>query len=118
MDEILKADYSQICGVKIFMGSSTGDLLVDNETALDNIFENCPALIATHCEDEATIRQNMEEYIAKYGDTLDARYHPLIRSAEGCYLFIFQGDKSCKETQLTTAYPAHQYRQGDGAIWQ
>lgn len=86
LDEILKADYSQICGVKIFMGSSTGDLLVDNETALENIFENCPALIATHCEDEATIRQNMEEYIAKYGDNLDAHFHPLIRSAEGCYL--------------------------------
>ncbi len=86
LDEIMKADYSRICGVKIFMGSSTGDLLVDKDTALDNIFRNCPALIATHCEDEATIRHNLEEYKAKYGDRLDASFHPSIRSAEGCYL--------------------------------
>lgn len=86
LDVIMKADYSRICGVKIFMGSSTGDLLVDNDTALDNIFKNCPALIATHCEDEATIRHNLEEYNAKYGFRLDASFHPSIRSAEGCYL--------------------------------
>ena len=97
LDEILKADYSRICGVKIFMGSSTGDLLVDNDTALDNIFRNCPALIATHCEDEDTIRHNLEEYKAKYGDRLDASFHPLIRSAEGCYLSSSKAVKLAKK---------------------
>jgi len=86
MDEILKADYSQICGVKVFMGSSTGDLLVDDEDALVNIFQNAPALIATHCEDEATIRRNLELFKEKYGENLNASHHPAIRNAEGCYL--------------------------------
>lgn len=118
LDEILKADYSNICGVKIFMGSSTGDLLVDNETALENIFENCPALIATHCEDEATIRQNMEEYIAKYGDNLDAHFHPLIRSAEGCYLSSSRAINLAKKHNSRLHILHISTGKGDGAIWQ
>lgn len=86
MDEILQADYSQICGVKIFMGSSTGNLLVDDDTALENIFKNCPTLIATHCEDEATIKNNLKIFKEKYGNLMDASFHPLIRNTEGCYI--------------------------------
>ncbi len=86
LDEILKADYSKICGLKIFMGSSTGNLLVDNEEALDKIFKNAPALIATHCEDESTIKNNLTLFKEKYGDNLNASHHPLIRSAQGCYI--------------------------------
>ncbi len=86
LDEILKTDISKICGVKIFMGSSTGNLLVDDEKSLENIFSKSPALIATHCEDETTIVNNNKYYVEKYGKEITSKYHPLIRSAEACYL--------------------------------
>ena len=86
LDEVLKTDPNTVCGVKIFMGSSTGNMLVDNPVTLDQLFANVPMLIATHCEDEQTIRDNMEAYKQKYGDQLDASYHPIIRDVEGCYL--------------------------------
>ena len=75
-----------ICGLKIFMGSSTGNMLVDNPSILEQVFSESPLLIATHCEDESTISQNNEIYQAKYGSQLDASYHPIIRSEEACYL--------------------------------
>src|SRR5690606_41925715 len=68
------------------MGSSTGNMLVDNESTLEGIFANSPILIATHCGDEATIRQNLARYQATYGDQLTPDMHPLIRSAEACYI--------------------------------
>ncbi|MBX7125001.1 MAG: dihydroorotase [Cyclobacteriaceae bacterium] len=83
--EVLKTDLHQVCGLKIFMGSSTGNLLVDDPAVLDEIFSRFPGLIATHCEDEPTIRHNLAEYKAKYGDDIPVQYHPLIRSEEGCY---------------------------------
>jgi len=83
---VLKTDPSTVCGVKVFMGSSTGNMLVDNEQTLTGIFSKCPMLIATHCEDEATIRQNIADYQTKYGDDMAIKYHPEIRSAEACYL--------------------------------
>lgn len=86
LDEVLKTNRENVCGVKIFMGSSTGDMLVDNPTTLDKIFSQSPMLIATHCEDEQTIRQNTEKYKSLYGDKLNASHHPLIRSEEACYL--------------------------------
>jgi dihydroorotase len=85
LTEVLKTDPSQVCGVKIFMGSSTGNMLVDNEKALDDVFAQCKMLIATHCEDEETIRRNLEEYKA-LGRELTALDHPIIRSREGCYI--------------------------------
>ncbi|MGQ1948128.1 dihydroorotase [Geofilum sp. OHC36d9] len=85
LPEVLKTDPKQVCGVKIFMGSSTGNMLVDNDTALNNLFKEIPMLIATHCEDEPTIRKNLEIYKNKYGDNMPFKYHPLIRSAEACY---------------------------------
>jgi dihydroorotase len=85
IEEVLKTDAKNVCGIKVFMGSSTGNMLVDNEKTLENIFSKAPILVATHCEDEATIRQNLAEYKAKYGDDLTIDMHPLIRSAEACY---------------------------------
>ncbi|RZK67085.1 MAG: dihydroorotase [Pedobacter sp.] len=85
IEEVLKTDPKNVCGIKVFMGSSTGNMLVDNEKTLENIFSKAPILVATHCEDEATIRHNLAEFQAKYGDDLTIEMHPLIRSAEACY---------------------------------
>lgn len=84
-DEVMKTNAEDVCGVKIFMGSSTGNMLVDNPTTLERIFSDCGLLIATHCEDEATIKSNLEKYTALYGDELNATHHPLIRDTEACY---------------------------------
>lgn len=86
IEEVLKTDKSTVCGVKIFMGSSTGNMLVDNRETLDNLFSKVDMLIATHCEDEMTIRNNMKVFEEKYGNGLTANHHPLIRNVEGCYL--------------------------------
>lgn len=85
IDEVLKTDPKQVCGIKVFMGSSTGNMLVDNEQTLENIFRNAPMLVATHCEDEATIRENLTKYNAIYHNELTIDMHPLIRSVEACY---------------------------------
>lgn len=85
-DEVMRTDPRTICGIKIFMGSSTGGMLVDSPSVLERIFANAPTLIATHCEDEATIRANMAEFQAKFGDGLTASFHPKIRSAKACLM--------------------------------
>jgi len=82
LDEVLKTDPKAVCGVKVFMGSSTGNMLVDDEKVLEAIFSKVDMLIATHCEDEATIRSNMLLY--KDLPSLHAGFHPVIRSREGC----------------------------------
>ncbi len=86
LDEVLKTNQKDVCGIKVFMGSSTGNMLVDNKKILSQIFEHSPMLIATHCEDEMTIRRNMANYKEKYGEEIPFDYHPLIRSVEACYL--------------------------------
>jgi len=86
ISEVLKTNPNDVCGVKIFMGSSTGSMLVDNERTLETIFSSSPALIATHCEDEATILANLQEFKQEFGEELSVKFHPLIRSAEGCYM--------------------------------
>ena len=86
LEEVLKTPAGNVCGVKIFMGSSTGNMLVDDEKALEELFSRVDLLIATHCEDEQTIRTNLEHYQSIYGDDIPFEYHPLIRSAEACYL--------------------------------
>ena len=86
VEEVLKTDPKTVCGLKIFMGSSTGNMLVDNEKTLDNLFSKVPMLIATHCEDEATIRKNLEAAKAKYGEDIPIEMHPVIRNVEGCYI--------------------------------
>ncbi|MCJ0742551.1 dihydroorotase [Pedobacter montanisoli] len=85
IEEVLKTDPKNVCGIKVFMGSSTGNMLVDNEKTLENIFSKAPILVATHCEDEATIRHNMAAFKEKYDDQITIDMHPLIRSTEACY---------------------------------
>jgi dihydroorotase len=85
IEEVLKTNPKNVCGIKIFMGSSTGNMLVDNRTTLENIFSKCKMLIATHCEDEATVRANMEKFKTKYDENIPVECHPLIRSEEACY---------------------------------
>jgi len=84
IEEVLRTDSRRVCGVKVFMGSSTGNMLVDDEKTLDALFSKVPMLIATHCEDEATIRANMATYREKYGEEVPIEYHPDIRSVEAC----------------------------------
>ncbi len=86
--EVTSVDYRKVCGIKVFMGSSTGNMLVDNDKALAALFEAHPALIATHCEDEQTIQRNLAEAKAKYADSpnIPWRLHSQIRSAEACFL--------------------------------
>ncbi|MFD1820001.1 dihydroorotase [Pseudarcicella hirudinis] len=86
IEEVLKTNTRNVCGIKVFMGSSTGNMLVDNEKTLENIFSNSPMLVATHCEDEATIRRNTEIFKEKYGDEPHARIHPLVRNEEACFI--------------------------------
>ena len=86
IDEILKTDPLNVCGVKIFMGSSTGNMLVDDEKILNRVFNECPLLISTHCEDENTIKKQLEVYRSKYGEDIPFEAHPLIRNEEACYL--------------------------------
>jgi len=86
LDQVLKTDPKRVCGVKVFMGSSTGNMLVDNQTTLAGLFSECEMLIATHCEDEATIQANLTAAKAKYGDNIPIGMHPVIRDAEACYL--------------------------------
>ncbi|HZX58615.1 MAG TPA: amidohydrolase family protein, partial [Mucilaginibacter sp.] len=84
--EVLKTDIQNVCGVKVFMGSSTGNMLVDNPKTLENIFSQSPMLVATHCEDEATIKSNLEHYKQLLGENISVKLHPKIRSEEACYL--------------------------------
>jgi dihydroorotase len=85
LEEVLKTNPRNVCGVKIFMGSSTGNMLVDNTETLKELFSQCKMLIATHCEDEATIRHNSSVYKEKYGDNVPIEFHPAIRNEEACY---------------------------------
>jgi len=86
LDEVLRTDTSNVCGVKVFMGSSTGNMLVDNPKTLENIFAQSPMLVATHCEDEATIQSNLAHYKQLLGENIPVKLHPKIRSEEACYL--------------------------------
>ncbi len=85
LDEVLKTDITRVCGLKIFMGSSTGNLLVDDEKTLEGFFSRFPSLIAAHCEHEPTIRKNNAEFKARYGEDVPMEMHPEIRSEEACY---------------------------------
>lgn len=86
LDEVLKTDVKNVCGIKVFMGSSTGNMLVDNPTTLEHLFAQAPMLIATHCEDETTIKNNLAHYKELMGNDIPVKLHPVIRSEEACYL--------------------------------
>jgi dihydroorotase len=98
LDEVLKTDPTQVCGIKVFMGSSTGNMLVDNKKTLTGLFQECPMLIATHCEDEQTIQNNIAIYKAKYQEDVPMSAHHLIRSEEACY------KSSSMAVELATKY--------------
>jgi len=85
LEEVLKTNPRNVPGIKLFLGSSTGNMLVDNPETLENIFSKTKMLIAVHCEDEATIRENTEKYKSEYGDDIPVKFHHLIRSEEACY---------------------------------
>lgn len=85
INEIKKINPKNVCGLKVFMGSSTGNMLVDKKESLESIFIESPVIIATHCEDEETVRTNLELYKNIYGDDIPLKYHPVIRSEEACY---------------------------------
>lgn len=86
LEEVMKTDIQQVCGLKIFMGSTTGSLLIDDPKILESFFSRFPSIITTHCEDESTIRKNSETYRNKYGEDVPVEFHPMIRTAEGCYM--------------------------------
>jgi dihydroorotase len=98
LDEVLKTDPAKVCGLKVFMGSSTGDMLVDDEMVLEQIFSKVHMLIATHCEDEQTVRTNNETFYKKFGLEGTAVLHPQIRTEEACYL------SSSKAVRLAKKY--------------
>ena len=85
VEETLKVDYTKVCGLKIFMGSSTGDMQVDHEDVLEEFFAKVPALIATHCEFDPLIKENLKRIVSEYGEELPAYFHPIIRNEEACY---------------------------------
>ncbi len=85
LKEVLKTNPRDVCGIKVFMGSSTGNMLVDNRKTLEGLFSECELLIATHCEDEETIQKNLAYYKAKYNSNIPISAHPLIRNVEACY---------------------------------
>ena len=85
LEEVLKTDPKHVAGVKIFMGSSTGNMLVDDKQVLNDIFSKCDMLIAVHCEDEETVRKNSTQMKSEYGEDLPIRFHPIIRNEEACY---------------------------------
>ena len=98
LDEVLAIDPKKVCGIKVFMGSSTGNMLVDDEETLSEIFRNAPTIIATHCEDEEIIKRNTEIYLQKYGKIVPISRHSRIRSAEACF------KSSSKAVELATKY--------------
>jgi dihydroorotase len=98
LEEILKTNPGNVAGIKLFLGSSTGNMLVDNEEVLEKIFSSTKMLIAVHCEDETTIRNNVELYKEKYGDDIPVKYHHLIRSEEACYLSSSKAIALAKKT--------------------
>jgi len=98
LEEVLKTNPRNVAGIKLFLGSSTGNMLVDNEEVLEKIFSSTPMLIAVHCEDEATIKANLEKYKAEYGDDVPVTVHHLIRSEEACYISSSKAIALAKKT--------------------
>ena len=97
-EEIKKLDVTQVAGLKLFLGSSTGNMLVDNEDVLRKIFSSTDLVISVHCEDEPTIRKNLAEHIEEYGDDIPIEKHPVIRSHDACYRSSSRAIALAKET--------------------
>ena len=117
LDELLKTDPKNVAGIKLFLGSSTGNMLVDNEAVLEKIFSSTKMIISVHCEDEATIRKNTASYKDKFGEDIPIKYHPIIRSEEACYLSSSKAIELAKKTgarlhifHLSTEKETHLFR--------
>jgi dihydroorotase len=98
LEEVLKTNPTNVAGIKLFLGSSTGNMLVDNEATLEKIFSSTKMLIAVHCEDEATIKSNLEKYKEEFGEDIPVTAHHLIRSEEACYLSSSKAIALAKKT--------------------
>ena len=98
LETLKSVGLNQCAGIKLFLGSSTGNMLVDNEEVIERIFSNTPLVIAAHCEDEGTIRRNMEKAKSQYGDDIPMEMHPLIRSEEACFLSSSRAIALAKKT--------------------
>ena len=98
LEEVLKTNPKNVAGIKLFLGSSTGSMLVDNQETLEKIFSSTKMLIAVHCEDEATIKANLERYKLQFGEDIPVEFHHLIRSAEACYLSSSKAIALAKKT--------------------
>lgn len=98
LEEVLKTNPRNVAGIKLFLGSSTGNMLVDDEETLEKIFMSTPLLIAVHCEDESTIKANLEKYKEEYGDDIPVKFHHLIRSEEACYISSSRAIELAKKT--------------------
>ena len=98
LEELKRLDKKTCSGVKLFLGSSTGNMLVDDEEVLENIFNSTEMVISAHCEDETTIRENMAKYKEQFGENIPIEYHPIIRSAEACYLSSSKAIALAKKT--------------------
>ncbi|MCD9619665.1 dihydroorotase [Tenacibaculum maritimum] len=117
LEELLKTDPKNVAGIKLFLGSSTGNMLVDNEEVLEKIFSSTKMIISVHCEDEATIKNNTAKFKATYGDDIPIKYHPIIRSEEACYLSSSKAIELAKKTgarlhifHLSTEKETHLFR--------
>ena len=98
LDEILEVDAKNVAGLKLFLGSSTGNMLVDNPEVLEKIFSSTDMVISVHCEDEGTIRNNLAKYKEEYGDDIPMHLHPIIRSEEACYISSSRAIELAKKT--------------------
>lgn len=98
LDEILKLDTKTVAGLKLFLGSSTGNMLVDDPKVMEKIFSSTDMVISVHCEDEATIKHNLAKYKAQYGDDIPMHMHPVIRSEDACYLSSSRAIELAKKT--------------------
>ncbi|MFD1292957.1 dihydroorotase [Lutibacter holmesii] len=98
LEELMKTNPKNVAGIKLFLGSSTGDMLVDNQEVLEKIFSSTKMLIAVHCEDEATIKANLESYLEQYGEDIPIEKHPKIRSERACYLSSSKAIELAKKT--------------------
>ena len=107
LDEILKIDSKNVAALKLFLGSSTGNMLVDNPEVLEKIFANTDLLIAVHCEDEDTIRANTKKFKDEYGDNIPVKFHPIIRSEEACYLSSSKAIKLANKTGARSVSYTH-----------
>lgn len=98
LEELLKTDPTKVAGIKLFLGSSTGNMLVDDEAVLKKIFSSTDMVISVHCEDEQTIKNNLQKHLEEFGEDIPIKYHPIIRSEEACYISSSKAIALAKET--------------------